>query len=199
MLTVGVVYGTDVICTMSLRPAPAPVDDRTLVSTMGRLRRTRTWGVVGFDVAMHRSFRVPDELQMKGRSRKMNTATALARAGVSSVLEPGDRRISRRVAGFDFSPVRTGRRDRRPVTGRRLDRDRGGGRPRRDPHRDGRGAWPAPRCSRRCGHHSAASRCCRRHRDRAHRSGGGRFDVGTRSSRQRSLTVSPRSAARRQV
>ena len=33
----------------------------------------------------------------------MNIATALTRAGVSSVLEPGDRRYATAVAGFDLS------------------------------------------------------------------------------------------------
>jgi ABC-type nickel/cobalt efflux system permease component RcnA len=52
VLAVGIVYGTDVFCAIILRPALALVDDRTLVSTMGRVhdfgdRRLRVPGVVG--------------------------------------------------------------------------------------------------------------------------------------------------------
>jgi Domain of unknown function (DUF1772) len=52
VLAVGIVYGTDVFCAIVLRPALALVDDRTLVSTMGRVhdfgdRRLRVPGVVG--------------------------------------------------------------------------------------------------------------------------------------------------------
>ena len=52
LLAVGVVYGTDVFCAIAIRPALALVDDRTLVSTMGRVhefadRRMRVPGIVG--------------------------------------------------------------------------------------------------------------------------------------------------------
>jgi hypothetical protein len=52
VLAVGIVYGTDVFCAIVLRPALALVDDRTLVSTMGRVhdfgdRRLRVPGIVG--------------------------------------------------------------------------------------------------------------------------------------------------------
>jgi hypothetical protein len=52
VLSVGVVYGTDLFSAIALRPALALVDDRTLVSTMGRVhefadRRMRVPGVVG--------------------------------------------------------------------------------------------------------------------------------------------------------
>jgi hypothetical protein len=52
VLSVGVVYGTDVFSAIALRPALPLVDDRTLVSTMGRVhefadRRMRVPGVVG--------------------------------------------------------------------------------------------------------------------------------------------------------
>ena len=52
VLAVGVVYGTDVFSAIALRPALALVDDRTLVSTMGRVhefadQRMRVPGIVG--------------------------------------------------------------------------------------------------------------------------------------------------------
>lgn len=52
VLAVGVVYGTDVFCAIAIRPALALVDDRMLVSTMGRVhefadRRMRVPGIVG--------------------------------------------------------------------------------------------------------------------------------------------------------
>jgi len=57
VLAVGVVYGTDVFSAIALRPALALVDDRTLVSTMGRVhefadRRMRVPGVAGLLTAM---------------------------------------------------------------------------------------------------------------------------------------------------
>ena len=57
VLTVGIVYGTDVFCAIVLRPALALVDDRTLVSTMGRVhdfgdRRLRVPGIVGIVTAI---------------------------------------------------------------------------------------------------------------------------------------------------
>jgi Domain of unknown function (DUF1772) len=57
VLAVGVVYGTDVFSAMVLRPALALVDDRTLVSTMGRVhdfgdRRLRLPGVAGLVTAV---------------------------------------------------------------------------------------------------------------------------------------------------
>ena len=57
VLAVGIVYGTDVFCAIVLRPALALVDDRTLVSTMGRVhdfgdRRLRVPGVVGIVAAI---------------------------------------------------------------------------------------------------------------------------------------------------
>ena len=56
VLAVGIVYGTDVFCAIVLRPALALVDDRTLVSTMGRVhhfgdRRLRVPGIVGIVTA----------------------------------------------------------------------------------------------------------------------------------------------------
>jgi len=52
VLAVGVVYGTDIFSAIVLRPALAQVDDRTLVSTMGRVhdfgdRRLRLPGIAG--------------------------------------------------------------------------------------------------------------------------------------------------------
>ena len=52
VLAVGIVYGTDVFSAIVLRPALALVDDRTLVSTMGRVhdvadKRMPVPGVVG--------------------------------------------------------------------------------------------------------------------------------------------------------
>ena len=57
VLAVGIVYGTDVFCAIVLGPALALVDDRTLVSTMGRVhdfgdRRLRVPGVVGIVAAI---------------------------------------------------------------------------------------------------------------------------------------------------
>jgi hypothetical protein len=57
VLAVGIVYGTDVFCAIVLRPALALVDDRTLVSTMGRVhdfgdRRLRVPGIVGIVTAI---------------------------------------------------------------------------------------------------------------------------------------------------
>lgn len=57
VLAVGIVYGTDVFCAIVLRPALALVDDRTLVSTMGRVhdfgdRRLRVPGIVGIVAAI---------------------------------------------------------------------------------------------------------------------------------------------------
>jgi hypothetical protein len=57
VLAVGVVYGTDVFSAIALRPALALVDDRTLVSTMGRVheladRRMRVPGVAGLLTAI---------------------------------------------------------------------------------------------------------------------------------------------------
>ena len=57
VLAVGVVYGTDVFSAIVLRPALALVDDRTLVSTMGRVhdfgdRRLRLPGVAGLVTAV---------------------------------------------------------------------------------------------------------------------------------------------------
>jgi hypothetical protein len=53
----GIVYGTDVFCAIVLRPALALVDDRTLVSTMGRVhdfgdRRLRLPGIAGIGTAL---------------------------------------------------------------------------------------------------------------------------------------------------
>ncbi len=57
VLAVGIVYGTDVFSAIALRPALAQVDDRTLVSTMGRVhefadRRMRVPGVAGLLTAI---------------------------------------------------------------------------------------------------------------------------------------------------
>ena len=57
VLAVGIVYGTDVFCAIVLGPALALVDDRTLVSTMGRVhdfgdRRLRVPGIVGIVTAI---------------------------------------------------------------------------------------------------------------------------------------------------
>jgi len=57
VLAVGIVYGTDVFCAIVLRPALALVDDRTLVSTMGRVhdfgdRRLRVPGIAGIVTAI---------------------------------------------------------------------------------------------------------------------------------------------------
>ena len=57
VLAVGIVYGTDAFCAIVLRPALALVDDRTLVSTMGRVhdfgdRRLRVPGIVGIVTAI---------------------------------------------------------------------------------------------------------------------------------------------------
>jgi hypothetical protein len=57
VLAVGIVYGTDVFCAIVLRPALALVDDRVLVSTMGRVhdfgdRRLRVPGMVGIVTAI---------------------------------------------------------------------------------------------------------------------------------------------------
>jgi hypothetical protein len=57
VLAVGIVYGTDVFCAIILRPALALVDDRTLVSTMGRVhdfgdRRLRVPGIAGIVTAI---------------------------------------------------------------------------------------------------------------------------------------------------
>lgn len=57
VLAVGIVYGTDVFCAIVLGPALALVDDRALVSTMGRVhdfgdRRLRVPGVVGLVTAI---------------------------------------------------------------------------------------------------------------------------------------------------
>jgi len=53
----GIIYGTDVFSAIVLRPALALVDDRTLVSTMGRVhgfgdRRLRVPGVAGIGTAI---------------------------------------------------------------------------------------------------------------------------------------------------
>ena len=57
VLAVGVVCGTDVFSAIVLRPALALVDDRTLVSTMGRVhdfgdRRLRLPGIAGLVTAV---------------------------------------------------------------------------------------------------------------------------------------------------
>jgi hypothetical protein len=57
VIAVGVVYGTDVFSAIVLRPALALVDDRTLVSTMGRVhdfgdRRLRLPGIAGLVTAV---------------------------------------------------------------------------------------------------------------------------------------------------
>lgn len=57
VLAVGVVYGTDVFSVTVLRPALALVDDRTLVSAMGRVhdfgdRRLRLPGIAGLVTAV---------------------------------------------------------------------------------------------------------------------------------------------------
>ena len=57
VLASGIIYGTDVFSAIVLRPALALVDDRTLVSTMGRVhdfgdRRLRVPGVVGLCAAI---------------------------------------------------------------------------------------------------------------------------------------------------
>jgi hypothetical protein len=57
VLAVGVVYGTDIFSAIVLRPALAMVDDRTLVSTMGRVhdfgdRRLRLPGIAGLLTAV---------------------------------------------------------------------------------------------------------------------------------------------------
>jgi Domain of unknown function (DUF1772) len=56
VLAGGIIYGTDVFCAIVLRPALDLVDDRTLVSTMGRVhdfgdRRLRVPGVAGLVTA----------------------------------------------------------------------------------------------------------------------------------------------------
>jgi hypothetical protein len=57
VLASGIIYGTDVFSAIVLRPALALVDDRTLVSTMGRVhdfadRRLRVPGVAGISTAI---------------------------------------------------------------------------------------------------------------------------------------------------
>ncbi|HTR70780.1 MAG TPA: DUF1772 domain-containing protein [Mycobacteriales bacterium] len=57
VLSCGIIYGTDVFSAIVLRPALALVDDRTLVSTMGRVhdfgdRRLRVPGVAGTGTAI---------------------------------------------------------------------------------------------------------------------------------------------------
>ena len=57
VLACGIIYGTDVFSAIVLRPALTLVDDRTLVSTMGRVhdfgdRRLRVPGVVGLCAAI---------------------------------------------------------------------------------------------------------------------------------------------------
>jgi Domain of unknown function (DUF1772) len=57
VLACGIIYGTDVFSAIVLRPALALVDDRTLVSTMGRVhdfgdRRLRVPGVAGIGTAI---------------------------------------------------------------------------------------------------------------------------------------------------
>jgi hypothetical protein len=57
VLAGGIIYGTDVFSAIVLRPALALVDDRTLVSTMGRVhdfgdRRLRVPGVAGIGTAI---------------------------------------------------------------------------------------------------------------------------------------------------
>ena len=57
VLAVGVVYGTDVFSEIAIRPALALVDDRTLVSAMGRVhefadRRMRVPGIAGLLTAI---------------------------------------------------------------------------------------------------------------------------------------------------
>jgi hypothetical protein len=57
VLASGIIYGTDVFSAIVLRPALALVDDRTLVSTMGRVhdfgdRRLRVPGVAGIGTAI---------------------------------------------------------------------------------------------------------------------------------------------------
>jgi hypothetical protein len=56
-LAAGIIYGTDVFCAVVMRPALALVDDRTLVSTMGRVhdfgdRRLRVPGTAGISAAI---------------------------------------------------------------------------------------------------------------------------------------------------
>ncbi len=57
VLACGIIYGTDVFSAIVLRPALALVDDRTLVSTMGRVhdfgdRRLRVPGIAGIGTAI---------------------------------------------------------------------------------------------------------------------------------------------------
>jgi hypothetical protein len=57
VLTGGIIYGTDAFCAIVTRPALALVDDRTLVSTMGRVyefgdRRLPVPGVAGIGTAI---------------------------------------------------------------------------------------------------------------------------------------------------
>jgi hypothetical protein len=57
VLACGIIYGTDVFSAIVLRPALALVDDRTLVSTMGRVhdfgdRRLRVPGAAGTGTAI---------------------------------------------------------------------------------------------------------------------------------------------------
>ena len=57
VLASGIIYGTDVFSAIVLRPALGLVDDRTLVSTMGRVhnlgdRRLRVPGVAAISTAM---------------------------------------------------------------------------------------------------------------------------------------------------
>jgi hypothetical protein len=57
VLASGIIYGTDVFSAIVLRPALALVDDRTLVSTMGRVhdfgdRRLRVPGVAAISTAI---------------------------------------------------------------------------------------------------------------------------------------------------
>ncbi len=57
VLACGIIYGTDVFSAIVLRPALAQVDDRTLVSIMGRVhdfgdRRLRVPGVAGLVAAI---------------------------------------------------------------------------------------------------------------------------------------------------
>jgi hypothetical protein len=57
VLACGIIYGTDVFSAIVLHPALALVDDRTLVSTMGRVhdfgdRRLRVPGIAGIGTAI---------------------------------------------------------------------------------------------------------------------------------------------------
>lgn len=88
VLAVGVVYGTDVFSAIALRPALALVDDRTLVSTMGRVhefadRRMRVPGVAGLLTAIAGTVIVG--LAGHSRATVAGAVAVIALAGSSSM------------------------------------------------------------------------------------------------------------------